>query len=257
MPDVLLAVTALSLIIWIYLICCRSGFWRADTFLSDSPGDLPSWPEVIAIVPARDETEVIGRSLSSLLSQDYPGSFSVTLVDDHSTDDTITQAEQAAESCSHSNLLTVLRAGALPSGWTGKIWALSEGLTQMEKTAAQGKYIWFTDADIEHDKKNLRGLVAKAEHDDFDMVSLMAILSCQSFWERLLLPPFVFFFQKLYPFPRVNVPLKKAAAGAGGCMLIRAEALRRAGGLKAIRNKLIDDCALARLIKTKGRSGGR
>ncbi|MEE9241179.1 MAG: glycosyltransferase [bacterium] len=256
MAIALNVISGLSLIAWVYLLCRRGGFWRADTFLSDNTPTPAIWPEVIAIVPARNEFELIGRAVSSLLKQNYPGPFAVILVDDHSSDNTAQEAEEAANSTGRAGRLTIVRAGPLPPGWTGKIWALREGVAHSEEVAPGARYLWLTDADIEHESGNLRHLVAKAEYEGFDLVSLMPMLPCSRFWERLLLPPFIFFFQKLYPFPRVNDPGRGDAAAAGGCMLLRAEALRRAGGMEPIRNELIDDCALARQIKTQGRSGG-
>ena len=256
MAIALIVITSLSLIAWVYLLCRRGGFWRADTFLGDNTPTPAIWPEVIAIVPARTEFELIGPAVSSLLKQNYPGPFAVILADDHSSDNTAQEAEEAANSTGRAGRLTIVRAGPLPPGWTGKIWALREGVAHSGKVAPEARYLWLTDADIEHESGNLRRLVAKAEHEGLDLVSLMAMLPCSRFWERLLLPPFIFFFQKLYPFPRVNDPGRGDAAAAGGCVLLRAEALRRAGGMEPIRNELIDDCALARRIKTRGRSGG-
>ncbi len=256
MEASLIGLAGISLITWLYLLCCRGGFWRADTMLGGHAPTPPIWPEVVAVVPARNEFDVIGRAMASLIKQDYPGPFSVILVDDHSSDNTSLEAEEAANSAGRAGRLTIIPAGPLPPGWTGKIWALQEGLAHSERAATEARYIWFTDADIKHDENNLRRLVAKAEHEGHDLVSLMVMLPCHHLWERLLLPPFVFFFQMLYPFSRVNDSGRSDAAAAGGCVLLRADALRRSGGLEPIRNELIDDCALARRIKDKGRSGG-
>ena len=256
MEVVMIALGGLSLIIWLYLLFFRGGFWRAKTMLGSNIPSPPMWPGVTAIVPARNEFDVISRAVSSLLRQDYPGSFLVILVDDHSSDNTAQEAVEAANSTGRAGKLAIVRAGPVPAGWTGKIWALREGMAHSEKTALESRYLWFTDADIEHSEDNLRRLVAKAEHENLDLVSLMAMLSCSRFWEHLLIPPFVFFFQKLYPFSRINDSGRRDAAAAGGCVLLRVDTLRRAGGLEPIRNELIDDCALARRIKDKGRSGG-
>jgi hopene-associated glycosyltransferase HpnB len=256
MEVVMIALGGLSLTIWLYLLFFRGGFWRADTMLGGNIPPPPIWPGVTAIVPARNEFDVIGRSVSSLLRQDYPGSFVVILADDHSSDNTAREAVEAAHSTGQAGRLTIVRAGPVPAGWTGKIWALREGVAHSEITKPESRYLWFTDADIEHGEDNLRRMVVKAEHENLDLVSLMAMLSCSRFWERLLIPPFIFFFQKLYPFSRINDSGRRDAAAAGGCVLLRAGALRRSGGLEPIRNELIDDCALARRIKDKGRSGG-
>ncbi len=250
MDDALGWLAALSVAAWLSLILLRGGFWRADQRLDMAPADAADWPAVAAIVPARDEAAVIGRSLAALLAQDYPGPFSVVVVDDHSDDGTAALALAAAAGAGKQDRLTVVRAAPLPAGWTGKLWALAQGIERTETGAA--RYLWFTDADIEHDPPVLRALVAKAEAERLDLVSLMARLSSAGMWERLLIPAFVFFFQKLYPFPWVNDPRRDTAAAAGGCALVRRDALDRAGGLKPLRSALIDDCALARAIKPGG-----
>ncbi len=233
-----------SLAIWLYLVALRGGFWRADRRLDEDLAAPPAWPAVVALVPARDEAEVIGRSVAALLAQDYPGRFRIVLVDDDSRDGTAEIALHTAEIAGATERLSVVAARPLPAGWSGKLWALSEGLAQ-----AEAPYLWLSDADIEHGPATLRRLVAKAEDRRLDLVSLMVALSCRGFWERLLIPPFIYFFQMLYPFAWVNDPRKGTAAAAGGCMLLRRDALARAGGFAAIKGELIDDCALARRIK--------
>ncbi|MCH8155285.1 MAG: glycosyltransferase, partial [Proteobacteria bacterium] len=161
----------------------------------------------------------------------------------------------AATSAGTPERLRVVAARALPPGWSGKLWALREGLAEAEAVQLAGldeaetAYLWLSDADIEPEPDTLRRLVAKAEDQRLNLVSLMVALSCRGFWERLLIPPFIYFFQMLYPFAWVNDPRKGTAAAAGGCMLLRRDALARAGGFEAIRGELIDDCALARRIK--------
>lgn len=250
MDDALGWLAALSLAAWLYLVFLRGGFWRADQRLDMAPADRADWPAVAAIVPARDEAALIGRSLASLLAQDYPGAFSVVVVDDHSTDGTAVRARAAAAGAGAEDRLSVVGAAPLPAGWTGKLWALAQGVERTE--AGAPRYLWFTDADIEHEPQVLRALVAKAEAGGLDLVSLMARLGSAGAWERLLIPAFVFFFQKLYPFRWVNDPRRKTAAAAGGCALVRRDALERAGGLKGLRSELIDDCALARRLKAGG-----
>jgi hopene-associated glycosyltransferase HpnB len=244
---------ALSLVIWLYLLLFRGGFWRADQRLDASALAPELWPPVIAIMPARDEAQVIGRALGSVLTQDYPGPFHIVVVDDHSSDGTADEARATAKASARGGCFHLVRARALPPAWTGKLWALSEGLSRAQETLPEARYLWFTDADIEHGPTTLRRLVAKAEAERLDLVSLMAALSCIVFWERLLIPPFVFFFQKLYPFPWVNDPGRATAAAAGGCVLVTAEALEAVGGLAPIKGALIDDCALAGAIKTQRR----
>ncbi len=255
------AIAGVSLAIWLYLVALRGGFWRADRRLDADLAAPPAWPAVVALVPARDEAEVIGRSVAALLAQDYPGRFQVVLVDDHSRDGTAEAALHAAGAAGAAvaaERLSVVAARALPSGWSGKLWALSEGLARAEAAAPEAPYLWLSDADVEHGTATLRCLVAKAEDQRLNLVSLMVALSCRGLWERLLIPPFIYFFQMLYPFAWVNDPRKGTAAAAGGCVLLRRDALARAGGFEAIKGELIDDCALARRIKvlTPSEGGG-
>ena len=256
-PAWLLPVLAgLSLVIWLYLVALRGGFWRANQWLPRETPELPAWPSVKVVIPARNEAEVVAATLESVLSQDYPGRLSVVLVDDNSGDGTAAIAEQVGNRLGRAQALTVIQASKPPRGWSGKLWALSEGL-RATADAAPADYIWFTDADIHHQASNLRRLVAKAEGEKLALVSLMARLSCDGFWERLLIPPFVFFFQKLYPFPWSNKPRARTAAAAGGCALVRRETFEAAGGWEPIKSALIDDCALGRLMKGAGRVEGR
>jgi hopene-associated glycosyltransferase HpnB len=247
--------SALSLALWLYLLLGRDGFWRAQPrFEDEAPPQPTSWPAVVAVVPARNEAAHVGTALRSLLAQNYPGKFAVVLVDDHSTDRTGEIARELTREGPHR--LDVIEAAALPSGWTGKLWAIAQGLRQAAYVLPEARYLLMTDADIAHAPGSVARLVAKAEAQRLDLASLMVQLRCASFWERLLIPPFVFFFRKLYPFAAVNDPSRRAAAAAGGCMLVRRAALQEAGGIEAIRNRLIDDVALAQAIKW-GPGGGR
>lgn len=229
----------------------RRGFWHAAPRLPESAQPLASWPEVVVVMPARNEAEVIARSIASLLRQDYPGRFSVVLVDDRSEDGTAAHARAVAEELSAAARLTVVAGAPLPSGWTGKMWAVEQGVRRAEGLSP-AVYLLLTDADVVHDPGNLRRLVTKAERERLDLVSLMVLLRVASFWERLLIPAFVFFFQMLYPFAQVNRRDTGTAAAAGGCMLVRSAALADGGGIAAIRDAIIDDLALARLIKGRG-----
>ncbi len=211
-----------------------------------------AWPEVVAIVPARNEAEVIGRCVQGILGQHYPGKLSLVVVDDHSQDGTADIARGAAAVTSRPDALTVVMARDLPGGWSGKVWAQSEGLAAAERVAPAAAYVWLTDADIWHGPGVLAGLAARALHERRDLVSLMVRLRCASAWERLIVPAFVFFFAKLYPFERVRDPRSPVAAAAGGCMLASRTALSRIGGFAAIRAELIDDCSLAAKIKPGG-----
>jgi hopene-associated glycosyltransferase HpnB len=230
------------LAIWLYLLLFHRGFWRLrerDTLPVTEP-DV--WPSVVAVVPARNEADVIQRSIASLVAQDYPGDFRIILVDDQSEDGTGDLARGL-----NSDRLTVLTGAARPPGWTGKLWALQQGSDH----AGTPDFIWFTDADIAHTPDNLRQLVARASTDKV-LVSLMARLSCKTHAEHFLIPAFVFFFDMLFPFGAVNDPANRTAAAAGGCMLARRTALEAAGGIKAIRYNIIDDCALGRVMKAQG-----
>ena len=239
-----LAVAGVSLGVWVALIVAHHGFWLArerDTVdLPAAPGD---WPEVVAVVPARNEGDVIARSLGSLVAQDYPGRLWVILVDDGSDDGTGEIARRAV-----GGQVDVVQGLPLAPGWTGKLWAVAQGVEQAGTTC---RYLWLTDADIVHAPDTLRALVARAEAGKLTLVSLMAKLRCDSLAERLLIPAFVFFFQMLYPFGQVNRG-KGPGAAAGGCMLVRRDALAAAGGIGAIRGALIDDCALGAKLREQG-----
>src|SRR5580658_3501739 len=220
----------LALAIWLYLLFAHGRFWVSGPELQ--PAVPVQCPAVDIIVPARDEAATIAPVIASLLSQDYAGDFRVLLVDDDSTDGTATLAGTAPR-------LHILRGEPKPVGWSGKLWALSQGVA-----AGSAPLLLFTDADIVHDRRHLATLVAGAQQHGVDMLSEMVRLNCTSLAERALVPAFVYFFQMLYPFARVNDPHSGVAAAAGGTVLIRREALQRGGGIDAIRNSLIDDVAL-------------
>jgi hopene-associated glycosyltransferase HpnB len=207
----------------------------------------------VAIVPARNEAELIAESVASLLRQDYRGAFHVVVVDDHSTDSTAAVAQRAAAACGAAERMTVLAAPPLEDRWTGKLWAMNGGVVHAEAMREPADYLLFSDADIGYASDTLTKLVMRAEADSLVLTSLMARLHCESLAERALIPAFVFFFRMLYPFAWVNEPQRRTAAAAGGCMLVQRSALRDAGGLDAIRHELIDDCALGRLLKRRGR----
>ncbi len=228
----------LCLAIWLYLVFGHGRFWRSGPELA--PSRPRAAPAVDVVVPARDEAATIAAVIASLLAQDYPGEFRVILVDDGSSDGTAQAAGSAPR-------LTVLTAPPKPPGWSGKLWALSQGVA-----AGGAPVILCTDADIVHDPRHLASLVARLEEPAVDLVSEMVRLNCTSLAERALVPAFVYFFQMLYPFARVNDPGSRVAAAAGGTVLIRREALERIGGIAAIRGALIDDVTLARAVKRGG-----
>lgn len=236
----------LSLAIWLYLFLARGFFWRIREKKPPPLDDAGRARRVAVIIPARNEAGVIGQAISSLLEQDYPGPFRIFLCDDHCSDDTAGAAARSAT----PDRLTVVRVSDLPRGWTGKLWAISEGLKAAAAFGAD--YYLLTDADIVHARDNLAGLIARAEAGSLDLVSYMVKLRCHTAAERALIPAFVFFFFMLYPPAWIARRDRKTAGAAGGCVLIRPAALARIGGIAAIRGELIDDCALAAKVKTGG-----
>jgi hopene-associated glycosyltransferase HpnB len=247
-------VAALSLTAWLYLVFAHGRFWLADQRLEGSPPLPARWPGVVVVVPARNEADLVARTLRSLLDQDYPGPLRIVLVDDESEDGTAKVAREAAAGHPQGGRLVVERTGPRPPGWVGKVWALETGVCRGEREAPDAEHWLFTDADVEHGAGNLRHLVATAEAGGLDLVSLMVLLDMDAGrWSGLLIPAFVYFFQKLYPFPRVNDPRRRTAAAAGGCVLVRRRALARAGGIRLLRGEIIDDCALGRAMKRQGR----
>lgn len=246
----MLGLTGLSLLIWIILVTSRDGFWKTDQRLPDV-GDFfqthPA-PPIVVVIPARNEAEMLPQSLRSLLKQTYPGKFSIVIVDDHSSDNTFQVARDLSQDTDIE--VVIVRGETLPEGWTGKLWALEQGL----RVAATLKpeYVLLTDADIFHGSTSLTTLVHQAVAQHCDLVSLMVRLRTESFWERALIPAFVFFFAKLYPFRAVNNPDRSIGAAAGGCSLIRWAALEKIGGLASIRGALIDDCTLGQALKRNG-----
>ena len=241
---------ALPLIAWFYLLLARAGFWRISrASIATDPSPVTA-VDVVAVIPARDEVLTIGDTVASLLRQDFTGSMRVILVDDGSEDGTARAASEAAASVGASERLRILAGSPLPAGWTGKLWAMSQGVAAA--ASMNPHYLLLTDADIHHEPGNVGALIAAARAHDCDLVSSMVELSVATTAERCLIPAFVFFFFLLYPPDLVASPRSRAAAAAGGCMLVRPKALIRIGGLQSIRSELIDDCALAHAIKESG-----
>jgi len=207
---------------------------------------------VVAVVPARNEAESIERVISSLVGQEYGGPFQIIVVDDHSEDGTGALARRAARASARSSRIALVTAETLESGWTGKLWALEQGVQRAGALAPD--YFWFSDADVVHGPDTLERLVTRAESRRLDLVSLMVLLEARSFSERFLIPPFLYFFLKLYPPRWIADPKSRTAGAAGGCILLRRVTLERVGGLAAIRGEVIDDCALARAVKRGGGS---
>jgi len=240
---------AATVAIWFYLLFFRGAFWWLP-YRSAPVEASTSGRSVAAVIPARDEAAVIGRSVASLLAQDYPGPFHIVVVDDQSGDGTAEAARAAAAAAGAPDRLTICDGQALPPGWTGKLWAMRQGVEAA--WSMRPDYLLLTDADIVHASGNLRELVSRCEAG-FDLASLMVKLHCLSLSEVLLIPAFVFFFFKLYPPGWVTDAARRTAAAAGGCMLIRATSLERIGGIDSIRGEIIDDCALARRVKATGK----
>jgi len=272
-PSLAIILAGISLPIWTVLTFFRGAFWQLRQFDDDchpersegsqpqipsepvregaTPSGLPTrWPRIVAVLPARNEAQTISSTVESLVVQDYPGEFCIIVVDDHSEDQTADLAQRAAQAKGAGDRVTVIQAAPLQSGWTGKLWAMQQGI---EKAASSPPdYFWFTDADIIHAPDTLRRLVSRAEIQRLDLASLMVLLQAKTLPERLLIPPFLYFFLKLYP-PRWIADKKAHTAGAaGGCILLRSSALHRIGGISAIRDEVIDDCSLARAVKRTG-----
>lgn len=245
-----LFISALACAIWIYLVFARGGFWLGRE-RDDAHEQLPAAPPQIAIVvPARNEADNIAQSVTSLLAQDYPA-FTLVLVDDDSTDGTADIARQTAAALGKQDRLTIMSSTPLPPRWTGKLWAVKQGIAAAEEKFAP-KYLMLTDADIVHAPDTAGWLVAHAEKHDMVLTSLTARWRCENLPERVHIPAFIYYFEMLYPFAWVNRPDHPMAGAAGGCMLVRANALRAAGGIDVIREALIDDCALAVAMKKQG-----
>lgn len=232
------------LAIWAGLLLFRDRFWLADQRDTGPVPTPPRWPSVVAVIPARDEAATIGPVVTSLVRQAYPGPFRIILVDDGSSDGTADVARAAGDG---RFAFDVVAGQPLPPGWTGKLWAVAQGIA----AAGRPDYLLLTDADILHAPDVVRSLAARACADRLVLVSLMARLRCDAFAERMLVPAFVWFFQLLYPFRAVN-RRGPVAAAAGGVMLVEREALAAAGGIAAVRGSIIDDCALGAVMKHRG-----
>ena len=293
MPSPALILAAISLAIWLYLFLAHGNFWNLQHFDDDETTYRapPTWPAVTAIIPARNEAETIAQTIASLSQQNYPGKFSIVIVDDHSEDATAKLAQESAQANrtnpNTTTEVTILNAPPLQTGWTGKLSALNAGLryaTQngtatpsdnatregtasavpqhdategaLAPAASSPTYFWFTDADIVHAPDTLTRLVARAEYQHLDLNSLMVLLRAETLPERFLIPPFLFFFLMLYPPEKIASRGSGVAGAAGGCVLLRRDALDRIGGLAAIRSEVIDDCALARAVKRSAVSSG-
>jgi hopene-associated glycosyltransferase HpnB len=265
------SVAALTAMIWAYLALARGSFWRTNQPHPNASGKAELSGGVVAVVPARNEAELIGPVVTSLLNQNL--AMPVILVDDESTDGTADVARRAAEKAGKADSLVVIQSKPLPAGaatpeekrWTGKVWAMHQGIEYAARFSPA--WLMLSDADVLHGPEALSnlGLIALQDHasqdhasqnhasqGDYDLVSFMVKLHCESLPEKLLIPAFVYFFFMLYPPAWVRNHQRSTAGAAGGCMLVKAETLQRAGGMEAIRDAVIDDCALAGLVKRHG-----
>ncbi|HTS35466.1 MAG TPA: glycosyltransferase [Candidatus Solibacter sp.] len=248
-------VAALAVVTWFYLALARGAFWRTKSAAFDASNKPNFSGAVVAVVPARNEAESIGAVVTSLLNQlvlNQPVALRVILVDDESTDGTANVARSAAEKAGKADALTVIPSEPLPAGWTGKLWAMHQGINYAR--AMHPAWLLLADADVQHGEETVANLAEIALNGDYDLVSLMVKLHCKSLAEKLLIPAFVYFFFMLYPPAWIRDTRRATAGAAGGCMLVKTETLERAGGLESIRGAVIDDCSLARLLK---RHGGR
>jgi hopene-associated glycosyltransferase HpnB len=248
----LLVAGLVCIIVWLYLLLARGRFWMVQCLDAQAGSSSANTGPIAIVIPARNEADVVGEAVGSLLAQSYAGAIHIFLVDDHSTDGTAEAAREAALKSSHLEALTIIQGQPLPDGWTGKLWAMQQGIEQALRLHPQ--FLLLTDADIQHSPETIATLVGVADRGDYDLVSFMVKLHCRSLPERLLIPAFVFFFFLLYPPEWIRNPRRKIAGAAGGCILIRPQALARAGGVASIRSETIDDCALASRVK---RSGGK
>jgi hopene-associated glycosyltransferase HpnB len=243
---------ALALAIWLYLLLGRGGFWLSRERDGGEPAPVRDRPKLAVIIPARNEPQGIEACIRSLLQQDFAGEWTVILVDDGSSDGTADIARQAVAALAGQWRLNVVTGAPPPAGWTGKLWALKQGIDMAGRAAPATEYFLLSDADIVYAPGTLTALVARARAGGLVLTSLMVKLRCESLAERALIPAFIFFFEMLYPFAWVNREEAATAGAAGGCMLVRADTLAAAGGIDAIRNALIDDCALAGVLKARG-----
>ena len=182
-------------LIWSYILLGRGGFWNVREAASVE-GAKPA-AAVVAVIPARNEAAGIAGTIASLLGQKHEGCLDVVLVDDHSSDGTADLARAAARALGAEHRLDVVAARDLPPGWTGKLWAVSEGLARAREKPAD--FFLLTDADIVHAPDNVSTLVARARAEQLDLTSLMVRLSTKTMAEKALIPSFVFFFFMLYP----------------------------------------------------------
>ena len=250
--GVLAGLAWLLFVAWFVLVAMWGSFWQLWRYDADRDdvGTLPAWPAVVAVIPARNEVETVAATISSLAGQDYPGQLNIVFVDDDSSDGTLEAVRGAAEEKGISSRVEIISAPALSSGWTGKVWAMNAGVETASKFRPD--WFWFVDADVVCAPDTLRRLVSRATNRGLSLASLMVLLESKSFAERLLVPPFLYFFLMLYPPRWTENPKSRTAGSAGGCLLLRADSLEKIGGCAAVRGEVIDDCALSLAVKREG-----
>jgi hopene-associated glycosyltransferase HpnB len=256
METALFLTGSLSLLTWLYLVFLHGRFWRADQQLDYGRSEPGHWPDVAILIATRDDAEAIEETLPDLLEQAYPGHFHIILVDDHSRDGTVEAASRAAQVAGATERLSVVTVGARPAGWSRRAWALAQAQEHAAANLPAVRYSWLTEPWIQHGRRSLQDLVAKAEGDRCGLVSLLPLSTCETAWDRLLSPAFAFFFQAFHPLPRVNDSRHAAAAASPGCVLVDTNVLTAAGGFAALKDAAVLESALAAKVKAMARRNG-
>ena len=246
----------MSLLTVLHLVFLRAGFWRADQQLDDTPPAPKHWPDVAVLIATRNDAAAIQETLPDLLGQAYPGRFHVFLVDDNSRDGTVEAVLETAQRLGAADQLSVATVGARPAGWSRRAWALAQIHDYAAANQPTTRYVWLTEPWVQHEPYSLQNLVAKAEEDHCDLVSILPYSTGASMLDRLLFPAFAFFFQAFHPPRRVNNATRATAAAAPGCILVEANALQAVGGFAAVRNAPVLESALAARVKAKARQIG-
>lgn len=206
---------------------------------------IPLQPTVSVIVPARNEEASLADCLQSLITQTGV-SFEIIIVDDHSTDRTREIAESFV--ARGQGNVHVIEAGPLPDDWTGKNNAVTTGAR-----AARGQWLLFTDADTFHLPTSLARAIAEAQENNVDMLSYSPEQIAVTFWEMAILPVVFAELARQYPPSKVSDPNSLIAAANGQYILIRREAYDAVGGHAAVAGEILEDVALARLVKQSSR----
>jgi len=234
-----------------------AGFWRADQQLDEARPALEDWPDVAILITTKNDAEAIRETLPALVGQAYPGRFHVFLVDDRSRDGTVVTVLNTAQSLGAADRISVATIGKRPAGWSRRAWALAQIQDYAAANLPSARYLWLTEPWVQHEPYSLQSLVAKAEADHCDLVSILPYSTGTGMVDRILAPAFAFFFQAFHLPRRVNNAKRATAAAAPGCLLIEANALRAAGGFAAFKNAPVLESALAARVKARARKAGR